>query len=111
MDELLALVQIHLRIVAGEPVSRSANGEALFIQQAANLPNDQHVLALIVAAVAAPLDRLELGKLLLVGGQRRLGPGRGLRARDERGRPTRPRRRRGVDLSAIERGSGDGDLG
>ncbi len=65
MDELLALVQIHLRIVAGEPISRAANGEALFIQQAANLPNDQHVLALIVAAVAAPLDRLELRKFLL----------------------------------------------
>ena len=65
MDELLALVEIHLRIVAGEPVPGSANGKALFVQQAANLPNDQHVLALIIPAIAAPFDGLELRELLL----------------------------------------------
>src|ERR1700683_3285565 len=65
MDELLALIEVHPRIIARQPVSGSAIGEALFIQQATNLPNDQHVLPLVVAAVAAPLDRFELGKFLL----------------------------------------------
>jgi hypothetical protein len=37
---------------------------ALLIQQAADLANDQHVLALVIAAIAAPLDRLQLRKFL-----------------------------------------------
>jgi hypothetical protein len=65
MDELLALIEIHLRIVAGEAVAGSADGEALFIQEAPNLPNDEHILALIVAPVAAALDGLQLRELLL----------------------------------------------
>jgi hypothetical protein len=65
MDELLALVEVNLSIVAGEPVPCSANGKALFIQQAADLANDQHVLALIIAAVATALDGLELREFLL----------------------------------------------
>ena len=65
MDELLALIEVHLRVVAREPISSTADGEALFIQQAANLPNDQHVLPLVIAAITAPLDRLELRKFLL----------------------------------------------
>ena len=65
MDELLALIEIHLRIIAGEPVSGSANGKALFIQQAAYLPDDQHVLALIIAPVTAPLHGFELREFLL----------------------------------------------
>jgi len=64
MNELLALVEIHLRVVAGEAVPCAANGKPLFIQQAAYLPNDQHVLALIIPAVAASLDGLELGEFL-----------------------------------------------
>jgi len=31
MDELLALVKIHLRIIAGKPVARSADGESLLV--------------------------------------------------------------------------------
>ncbi len=65
MDELLALIEIDLRIVAGEPVPGSANRKSLFIQQAANLPNDQHVLPLVVAAIAAALHGLELREFLL----------------------------------------------
>src|SRR5579859_1986323 len=64
MNQLLALIQVDLRIVAGEPIPGSADGKPLLIQQAANLPDDQHVLALVVAAVAATLDRLELWKFL-----------------------------------------------
>jgi hypothetical protein len=65
MNELLTLVEIHLRIVAGEAIPGSSNGESLFIQQASNLPNDEHILALVVASVAAALDRLQLRKFLL----------------------------------------------
>src|SRR3984957_19321090 len=36
MDELLALVEVDLRIAAGEPVPCPADGKALFIQQASN---------------------------------------------------------------------------
>ena len=39
--------------------------EALVVEQGADLPDDDHILTLIVAAVATPLDGLELGKLLL----------------------------------------------
>src|SRR3982074_3482581 len=64
MNELLALVEIHLRVVAGEAVPCAANGKPLFIQEAPYLPDDQHVLPLIIPAVAATLDGLELGEFL-----------------------------------------------
>ena len=41
MDELLALVEVHLRIVAGEAVSCAADRKSLLIQQASDLPNDE----------------------------------------------------------------------
>ena len=65
VDELLALIEIHLRIVAREAVASPADGKALLIQQAADLPDDQHILPLIVAPVAAPLDGFELREFLL----------------------------------------------
>jgi hypothetical protein len=65
MDELLALIEVDLRIAAGEAVPCAADSKALLIQEAANLPNDQHVLALIVPAVTAALDRLQLREFLL----------------------------------------------
>ena len=65
MNELLTLIQIHLRIVAGKAISGAADGKSLLIQEAADLANDQHVLALVVAAIAAPLHRFELREFLL----------------------------------------------
>src|ERR1700733_4530753 len=65
VDQLLALIEVHLRIIACETIASSADGKALLVQQAANLANDQHVLALIVASIAAALDRLELREFLL----------------------------------------------
>src|ERR1700683_1831452 len=65
MNQLLALVEIHLRIVARESIAGSADGKALLIEQTANLPNDQHVLTLVVAPITAPLDRFELREFLL----------------------------------------------
>ena len=64
VDELLALIEIHLRIVAREAIPCSADGKSLFIQEAADLPNDQHVLPLIIPPVAAALDGLELREFL-----------------------------------------------
>src|ERR1700761_5051975 len=51
MDQLLALIEVDLRIITRQAVTRAANGESLLIQQAANLANDQHVLPLIVASI------------------------------------------------------------
>jgi len=65
VNQLLALIEVDLRIVAREPISRAADRKSLFIQQAANLPDNQHILALVIASIAAPLDRLQLRKLLL----------------------------------------------
>src|ERR1700685_723027 len=65
MNELLALIEVDLRVVPGEAVAGSANGKSLFIQQTAYLPDDEHVLPLIIAAVAAALDGFELREFLL----------------------------------------------
>src|SRR5688500_1584126 len=65
LDDLLALADVDARLFAGELVARTADGKALLVQQRADLPNDDDVLALVVAAVAATLDRLELRELLL----------------------------------------------
>ena len=65
VDELLALVQIHLRIVAGQPIPSSANGKPLLIQEAPNLTNNEHVLPLVIASIAAPLYWLQLREFLL----------------------------------------------
>src|SRR5690606_37439359 len=64
-DDLLALADVAARLVTGQPLPRSADREAFLVQQTPNLADDQHVLALIVAAVAAPLDGLQLRELLL----------------------------------------------
>ena len=46
-------------------VACAADGEALFIQQVADAANHQHLVVLVVAPVAAPLDGSQLGELLL----------------------------------------------
>src|SRR3546814_9971426 len=47
-----------------QAVARAADGEALFIQQRTDAADQQDFMMLIVAAVAAALDRLELGEFL-----------------------------------------------
>src|ERR1700752_801236 len=64
-DDLLALCDVGARLFSGQLVARPADGEALVVEQAPDLANDEYVLALVVAPVAAPLDRLQLGELLL----------------------------------------------
>src|SRR4029077_1715475 len=48
-----------------QALARAADGEALFVQQAADAADHLHVVVLVVAAVAPALDRLELRELLL----------------------------------------------
>ena len=63
--DLLRLSQVIARLVALQAIARAADREALFVQQAADLADDEHVLALVIAAIAAALDGLELRELLL----------------------------------------------
>src|SRR5581483_615809 len=48
-----------------QPLARAADGEALVVEQAADAPDHLHILRLVVAAVAAPLHRSQLGEFLL----------------------------------------------
>src|SRR3989338_288429 len=45
-------------------MARTADGEALPIEQFANAPDQQHLMVLVIAAIAAALDRFELGEFL-----------------------------------------------
>jgi len=65
LDNLLTLSHIRLGVVARKALACTADREALVIEQAADLANDQDVLSLVIAAIAATLDRLELRELLL----------------------------------------------
>ena len=47
------------------PVARATDGEPLVVEQVTDAPNHQHLMMLVIAAVAAPLHRLELAELLL----------------------------------------------
>src|SRR5450830_1971199 len=51
--------------MAVELVARTTDREALFIEQFANTADQQDFVMLIIATVAAPLDRFELGEFLL----------------------------------------------
>ena len=62
--DLLRLREIVACFVALQTIARTADREALFVQQAADLADHEHVLALVIAAVAATFDGLELRELL-----------------------------------------------
>src|SRR5690606_5295105 len=57
-NDLLALREIRPRFVARQALSRAADREPFLVQEAANLTDDQHVLTLVVPAIAASLYRL-----------------------------------------------------
>src|ERR1700689_3573688 len=65
LDDLLTLADIAAGFLARQLVAGAADRESLIIQEAADLADNDYVLALIIAAIAAPLDRLELRELLL----------------------------------------------
>ena len=64
-DDLLALDIVVFNNIPGQLLSGTPDGETLFIEQTAYLADHDHVVALVVSAVAAALHRLELDKLLL----------------------------------------------
>src|SRR5262249_22182812 len=55
----------HAALFALEALARAADGEALFVQQRTDLADHQHVVALVVAPVTAPLHRLQAREFLL----------------------------------------------
>src|SRR5690606_14186294 len=61
--DLAAQRRLLLGALAFQAQARAADGVAVFVQQAADLADHQHVVALVVAAVAAALDRAEAGEL------------------------------------------------
>ena len=61
---LLALAHVGLRLLAGQALPGAADRESVVIQETPDLANDQHVLALVIAAIATPFHRLELRELL-----------------------------------------------
>src|SRR5690348_2885115 len=64
-DDLVGDAGLHARLLALQACARTGDGEALFVQQRADLPDHQHVVTLVIAAVAAALDGLERRELLL----------------------------------------------
>src|SRR5260370_31705122 len=58
LHNLLALAHIRARFFAGELLPRAADREALLVEQAADLPDDNDVLALVITPVAAAFYRL-----------------------------------------------------
>src|SRR3954447_16709044 len=65
LHDLLALAHVRTGLFAAEFIAGAADGEALVVQEAADLPDDDDVLALVIAAIAAALDGFELRELLL----------------------------------------------
>src|SRR5271170_5480141 len=63
-DDLLALGGVGASFLASELVASAADREALVVQEAADLADHNHVLALVIAPVAASLDGLQLGEFL-----------------------------------------------
>src|SRR6476646_6051199 len=62
-DFALLLGRLRDRVV--EAVARAADGEAFFVEQLADATDEQHFVVLVVAAVAPPLDGLQLREFLL----------------------------------------------
>src|SRR5208283_4307112 len=48
-----------------QAVAGAVDGKSLLVEQVPDAPNEQHFVVLVIAAVAAALDRLELRELLL----------------------------------------------
>src|SRR5690606_23484695 len=64
-DDLLALARVVARFIAHETLPRTADREPFLVEKATDLADDQHVLTLVVTAIAAAFDGLQLGEFLL----------------------------------------------
>src|SRR5690606_33659972 len=65
LDDMPGHAHFHACLRALEALSRTGDGESLVVEQRADLANHEHVMTLVVASVAATLDRLEIRELLL----------------------------------------------
>jgi hypothetical protein len=65
LDDLLALAYVSLGLITRQTLPRATDSESIVIEQTADLPDDEHILTLVIAAVSAPFYRLQLRKLLL----------------------------------------------
>src|SRR5712671_1402486 len=61
-DRGLRLLLVAQRVV--KTIARAADGEAFLVQQLADAADQQHFVVLVIAPVAAALDRLQLRELL-----------------------------------------------
>src|SRR5690606_5208336 len=52
------------RLGVAQAIACTADGKALLVKQVAYAANEQNLVVLVITAVAAPLDRLELGEFL-----------------------------------------------
>jgi len=64
LDNLLTLRDVRLGIIARQALPSTPDRETLVIQQTSDLANDQDILTLIVASIAATFDGLQLWELL-----------------------------------------------
>jgi len=51
-------------MITRQSLSGATDRKAVVIQQTPDLADNQHVLSLVIAAIAAPFDRFQLWKLL-----------------------------------------------
>ena len=63
-DQLTILSSVVLGFVTGKTLTCATDGEALIVQKRTNLPNHQHILALVVATVTPSLYRIQLWEFL-----------------------------------------------
>lgn len=64
MNQLPGLGGVFFLVLTREPLAGTTNGKPLIIKERSDLADHQDVLALIVTAIAATLDGLQLGKFL-----------------------------------------------
>jgi len=60
----MTLTDIRLCGIARELLTRATDREALLIEQTANLPHHNDIVPLVIAAITAPLDWIQLRELL-----------------------------------------------
>ena len=63
-DDLLALIDVNFGLFTGELLAGAPDGEAMLVEEASDLTDENDVLALVIAAITAPLEGFETGKLL-----------------------------------------------
>ena len=63
-DDLLTLVVVFGRVLAGELLAGTGDGVALLVQQVAYLADQDDVVALVITAIATAFNRFQLVEFL-----------------------------------------------